>query len=55
MAVDFIPLPISLPELGRIRVSAVAVARAKLIDLRTELEYRMICVGSPHGALTEHL
>jgi hypothetical protein len=46
MAVDFIPLAIKLPELaGRIRVSAVAVARAKLIDLWTELEYRMIRVG----------
>lgn len=45
MAVDIIPLPVNLPELaGRTRASAVAVARAKLIDLRTELEYR-ICVG----------
>jgi hypothetical protein len=46
MAVDFMMLPINLLELaGRTRASVVTVARAKLIDLWTELEYRMIRVG----------
>jgi hypothetical protein len=45
MPVDVIPSPINLPELaGRVPASAFAVASAKLIDLWTELEYR-ICVG----------
>jgi len=46
MPVDVIPLPINLPELaGRIPASLVTFALAEFMDLWTELEYRMICVG----------